>query len=314
MSHWRDRKFNPSAWGRRVSVSFAVVTLHITACLTAGEAAASPTSGEDDTQLSREVTDPVGVTQDSSSQAQSDADKAKELRATAEECFFEEDYEGALEAFSAAMELSPHSTDLFNMGRIHEEMGELPEALLRYEQFVTQPRIPLEERAAAADRIEVLRKLVQEDAPDSPTASARPDGMDTRADRDYEAQRRGQTRLFAAGVTLAGLGGALAVGGGVGFGIVARRNSDRIDDLSAGQNPGRLTLREAEDLEARGRDFEAMQVAAIATGGVLAGVGAIMAVIARRRLDRTERNYAQLRSISPVFSSQTLALQARWSF
>jgi len=149
MSHWRDRKFNPSARSRRASVSFAVVTLHITACLTAGDATASPTSGKDDSQLSREVTAPVAVTQDSPSQDQSNADKAKELRATAEECFFEEDYEGALEAFSAAMELSPHSTDLFNMGRIHEEMGELPEALLRYEQFVTQPRIPLEERAAA---------------------------------------------------------------------------------------------------------------------------------------------------------------------
>ena len=241
-------------------------------------------------------------------------DQARARRRDGEDRYFEGDYEGALQAFEDAHELSPHPTDLFNIGRIHEEMGQLPEALARYEAFVAQPNVPLEERAAAAERIEVLRKLVHEDEPPPPpAASVQPVGADPRDDADIESERRGQRRLRVAGITVAALGGAVALGGGVGFGIVARRSSDKIDDLSEGRNPSRLSLSEAEDLEARGRDFETMQIAAMATGAVMVGAGVAMVIVAHRRRVRSERA-RNLQTVSPFVSSGSLSLHAQWRF
>jgi tetratricopeptide (TPR) repeat protein len=245
----------------------------------------------------------------------SDEERARALRKEGEDLYFGGDYEGALRAFEDAQALSAHSTDLFNIGRIHEEMGQLPEALARYEEFVAQPNVPLEERAAAAERIEVLRKLVHKDDPPPPVStSVRPVGSDPRDDMAFEAEQRAQRRLRVAGITVAALGGAVAVGGGVGFGIVARRSSDKIDDLSDGRNPSRLSLSEAEDLEARGRDFETMQIAAMATGGVMVGAGVAMLIVAHRRRARFERARGNLQTVSPFVSSQSLSLHARWRF
>lgn len=246
----------------------------------------------------------------------SQEEQARALRRDGEDRYFEGDYEGALQAFEDARALSAHSTDLFNIGRIHEEMGQLPEALARYEEFVAQPNVPLEERAAAAERIEVLRKLVHEEEPAPPptTASVRPVGANPRDDVDYESDRRAQQRLRVAGITVAALGGAVAIAGGVGFGIVARRSSDKIDDLSEGRNPSRLSLSEAEDLEARGRDFETMQIAAMATGGVMVGAGVAMLVVAHRRRVRSERARSSLQTVAPFVSSRSLSLHAQWRF
>ncbi|MGH1346224.1 MAG: tetratricopeptide repeat protein [Nannocystales bacterium] len=307
------------ALGLRALTTAGTVAFYVASCLSPNAVLAAPAAeGEGESPGAARDEQPVGGVDTPDSEV-SDSGRAQALRRVAEDRFFEEDYEGALEAFSEAMELSPHSTDLFNMGRIHEEMGDLPEALQRYEQFVSQPRIPLEERAAAADRIEVLRKLVKDEEPASTAdsgdaaAAARADEL---ADRAYRDERRAQTRLLSAGAAVAALGAAVGVGGGVGFGIVARRNSDKIDDLSAGQNPGRLTLREAEDLEARGRDFETMQIAAMATGGAMLTAGVVMIIVAQERRSKADRARGRTsrRSISPVLSSRTVGVRARWSF
>ncbi len=258
------------------------------------------------------VTTPEPVEPTSPSEPVTDEARARELRRQAEDLYFAEDFAGALTAFEQAMKLSPHPTDLFNIGRIHEEMGQLPQALEHYEEFVEQPRIPLNERAAAAERIEVLRKLVAEPEPEPPPPSISPVAADPFADQAYEDEQRAQRRLRAAGITLAVLGGAVAVGGGLGFGLAARRSSDRIDDLSSGENPGRLSLEEAEDLEARGRDFETVQVAAMVTGGALAVAGVTMIALARRRA--TSSRNARLQALGPALGASSVSLRAQWSF
>ncbi len=236
-----------------------------------------------------------------------------ELRELAEQRYFEEDFAGALEAFERAAELAPHPTDLFNMGRIREEMGELEPALRLYEEFVSQPQIPLEERAAAAERIEVLRKVVK---PATPAQSDNPPPRraDGGANEDRGPEPEEHRALVISGITLSALGAAIAVGGGAGFGIAARRNSDRVDDLSGGQNPNRLTLREAEDLEAQGRDFEVLQIVSLVTGATIATLGTALLVTGLRRRAKSRRGTAHLKMVAPALSTRSLGLQTSWRF
>lgn len=287
---------------RRHSVPAIAVGLAL--CLPPLEAVAAP-EPEPDTSLSAD---------DASRQ-----EDARRLRAEAEERFFATDYDGALSAFQRAYELAPHPTDLFNMGRIHEEKGELAAALARYEEFVTQPRIRLEERAAAAERIKVLRMLVEDEARDDrrlvrerkderAPAPEDPAQDDLSGPRDSTAVGR---PLLVSGVVLTSIGAALALGGGLSFGLLARRDSDRIDALGEGQNPGRLSLSEAENLHARGRDFETLQIASLAAGVTLAGVGTglLVAGIVRRHRAQT-----RLEAVVPGVTPHMAGLQAQWRF
>lgn len=237
------------------------------------------------------------------------------LRSLAEQRFFENDFEGALEAFEKAAALEPHPTDVYNMGRIREEMGELEAALALYEAFVSQPKVPLEERAAAAERIELLRDVVEQVNPaDEDASEPEPAPAPQQGGLYDQAPDDGHRKLVVTGATLVGLGAVVAVGGGVGFGIAARRSSDKIQDLSEGQNPSRLTLEEAENLEARGRDFEALQITSWVTGGVVAAIGTTLLAVGLHRRSKDRRRTARLEAIAPAITQRSLGLQTSWKF
>lgn len=226
---------------------------------------------------------------------------ATTYRAEAETAFVEGDFEGAVEAFERAHETSPHPTDLFNLGRVREEQGELDSALAYYEEFAALPRLSLNQRQAAAERIEVLRRIV---AP-PPTAP----GPVTTGQSDASVQRDRSRPLIITGAVLAGVGTALAVSGGVGFGLVARRNTDEIDRVSDGQNPNRLTLSETEELHARGQNAEALQITFLAAGSAVAllGVGILAAGLVNRK--RTQNT-----AVVPVAGPRFAGMSARFSF
>lgn len=240
-----------------------------------------------------------------------DYEKAARLRKDAEDRFFEEDFDGAIANFEAAYELSPHPTDLFNMGRIHEEKGELELALRRYEQFVAQPKVSLEERSVAADRIKVLRVLVQEEQ-DAKRAADEPRSevvvTESRTQNDGELRKEGRPMVIS-GITLLSVGAALAAAGGLGFGLAARRQSDRVADLDTGRNPERLSLSEAEDIQARGKDLETFQIVSVAVGAgvVLAGAGLLAAGLVQRRKHRLE-------AFSPSFGPGFVGASTGWRF
>ncbi|MBL8942297.1 MAG: hypothetical protein JNK45_04070 [Myxococcales bacterium] len=234
-------------------------------------------------------------------------ERAAALRKQAEQKYFDDDFEGALEDFARAWELSPHPTDLFNMGRIHEEKGELVEAVRRYEQFVEQPRIPLEERALVAERLEVLRVLVAEQTAPSPPpprpTNTEQSGRTTMTD---DPRAKSVRPLVISGSTLAGVGAAIALAGGLGFGLAARRHSRRIDRLGDGSNPERLGLAEAEDLDARGRDLESLQIASVAAGAALVVLGAALLTTGLVRRRAAARN--------DHVTAHVLGLRSPWRF
>lgn len=238
-------------------------------------------------------------------------EKAARLRKEAEDRFFEEDFDGAIEKFEAAYELSPHPTDLFNMGRIHEEKGELAQALARYEEFVAQPKVSLEERGVAAERIKVLRVLVQEEqdaqrAAQAPAPMAAQPASNTSLD---DRSRRAGRPMVVSGITLMSIGAAVTAAGGLGFGLAARRQSDRVAALESGRNPDRLSLSDAEDIQARGKDFETLQIVSLAVGAgvLLAGAGLLAAGLVQRRKHRLE-------AFTPSFGPGFVGASTGWRF
>lgn len=239
-------------------------------------------------------------------------EEAKVLRAEAEEHFFRDEYDDAVQKFERAFGVAGHPSDLFNAGRVYEEKGDIVTALERYEQFAEQPRVALEDRAIAAKRIEVLRVLVDEggDGGGDENRSAPPPAMpagSTPADAPTPADT-GKPMIIAGGALL-GIGSAIAIAGGIGFGLAARRNSDKVDDLANGTNPDRVTLAEAEDLEAQGKDFAALQISFLVAGGAIAVVGAglLAGGIVRRK-------NARLRALGPSVGPRTVGINAIWRF
>ena len=226
-------------------------------------------------------------------------ERAEALRLEAIEAYNAGDLETTLEKFKAAYDVDPSPAFLFNVGRVYEEMGELERALDYYEKFARQPRLRLEEREQAAERIEVLRKLVSPDepAPDeggSPTTDDPPAPVGEEQDRAAVGPSR---PLIVAGASLLGVGAALALGGGLGLGFAARDRSDRVDAVTPGNNPEGLTLSELEDLDAQGRTFEVWQIVTAAGGGAVAVTGAVLLGVGLARRGKAKASAA----VRPVF-------------
>lgn len=235
------------------------------------------------------------------------ASEASEARRAAEAAFADERYDDAAEAFERAYATAPHPTDLFNLGRVREEQGALAAALEHYEAFAEQPRLSLAQRDAAAERIEVLRKLVQPEPASTPAPIVAPP---QNADSDVGPSRDNAGRpLIISGAVLTGVGVVTAVAGGVGFGLVARRNTDSLDRLSGGENPSRLTLAESEELHAQGRNAEALQITFLAAGSAVALAGvALLAVGIRAQRD------SQRASVTPTAGPGFAGVSSRWRF
>lgn len=248
--------------------------------------------------------------------AKTSSAKAGDLRQEAEERFFEEDYDAAIALFERAHALDSDPTDLFNIGRIYEQEGKLKRALEHYEQFAELPGLSLQERAAAAERIQVLRVLVAKDADAPPPAvpPRREDGTEgagflTGGTTSMSSDKPPGRPMVIAGASLLAVGAVAGLAGGVTFGMAARRRANQVKDLANGSNPGRLTLAEAEALDASGRDFSTLQITFVAVGGALAlgGAALLAAGLVRNRRVR-------LAGISPMIDSKMVALSGAWRF
>ncbi len=230
-------------------------------------------------------------------------DSADEIRRAAVQSFSQGDYPAAIEGFEAAHELSAEPTDLYNLGRIHEETGDLARALDHYERFVEQPHVALEERRVAAERIEVLRMLVEPETAEASTAINPSKPM-------VDDPRDANQPLVIAGSALLGVGVAAAAAGGIAFGVRGRRARDEVDGLTAGSNPGRLTLADAETLDARGRNADVLQTTFLVAGGVVAAVGISLLTVGMVRRSKKSRAPTINAALSPRYT----AVSATWRF
>jgi tetratricopeptide (TPR) repeat protein len=203
-------------------------------------------------------------------------DTEEAYAAAAIAAFKASDYEGAVANFERAYDKSNNPNYLFNIGRVYEEAGQIERAIEYYEQFVKQPGVDIEERGVAVERLEVLRKVVAETteqpAPEPVAPAADPTPAAPTEDPDAPRRRR----LLIAGASLAGIGGAALIGGGV-MGGLALADSNAITDET--------TVAAREDLASAGETKALTADILFAAGGVFAvtGIALIAVAVAGKR-------------------------------
>lgn len=216
--------------------------------------------------------------------------EAKHAYQRGRELYDAAEYEAALGAFLDAQRLYASPDHHFNIARCYE-------ALQRYELAVEYYQAYL--RSGPADRANIEVKIVNLQAivqatkgGEAPPPPPGADGTTTPAPGETTpTQPADETAppgraLVVTGAVLAGVGVALAVGGGVGAGVAARNRSDQVDDVFEGGNPDGLQLEEARSLDDDGRRFEAIQIATVAVGGVIAATGAVLLGLGVRKNKR----------------------------
>jgi len=106
-----------------------------------------------------------------------------------------------------------------------------------------------------------------------PPAAAASAPVMTPASSADEGPARRNARLVKAGIALVAVGGAIAIAGGIGFGVPAKGASDALVDAA--------NRRAAYDpsLQRNGQTYQEMMYVSIAAGSVVAVAGAVMAII-----------------------------------
>lgn len=205
--------------------------------------------------------------------------KAMEAYRRGEAAYKEKRYEEALAAFQEASSFYASPDFQYNIGRCYEN-------LQRYEDAVRSYEIYLRASPEAADsgdvreRIGRLRGLLeaQKAEAEQREKEAAKQPVAVPAQPVDEPPPPGRP-LVITGAVLTGIGAALAIGGGVGFGVVAADRSTELDDIQTGGNPDDATLADAQTVEDEGRRAEVGQIAMAAGGGALAVAGiALLAV------------------------------------
>lgn len=187
-------------------------------------------------------------------------------------------YEAALADFKEAATLYASPDFQYNIGLCYEKLGKYDEAVRAYVTYLkTKPDAA--DRPNVEDRISRLQKAIEEQKnepndPATPVAPVQPppDDPGPQEQADPDSGRP----LIIAGAALAGLGGAVALGGGIAFGALARQRSMQIDEIQTGGNPEDLGFSEAERIDREGKRLEGVQIGMVAGGAALAVTGAVL--------------------------------------
>jgi len=204
------------------------------------------------------------------------------------------DHAGAIEAFEAAYALDPDPNFLYNIGRIHEEAGDLENAIHYYRDFARKPSVPLELRRQALERIQVLRAVVEE-TQESPTVAEPPPPTATPTSQppaspnpappvERSRQDLPSRRMQWAGVGLLAVGGAVGIAAGV-LGGLAFRDSR---SLASTEEPERR-----DELRTRGQSRAAAADGLFIATAVVSVVGIVLTAVGASRLARRSSRQAR---------------------
>lgn len=236
---------------------------------------------------------------------------AAQLSAEGTAAFEAGELERALVLFHRAHELEPKPNLVFNIGRVHEELGQLEEAAEHYSEFLTQPGVDLETRQFAADRLAVIRKILaqaqadreaaeQKAAEEAEPAPAPPPAPVVVAPPPTPAPVPEQPpadprppKLRIAGAVLTGTGGLALIAGAALAGVSSSRVSaangeELVDDQNRLLNQARPLALGADVL--------------FITGGVVAVTGVTMLAVSYAKRNKQRSAWV------PMFDGRNAAL------
>jgi tetratricopeptide (TPR) repeat protein len=98
-----------------------------------------------------------------------DKERFESLSEEAAQYYAEGNFDKAISAFQAAYAVKPVSNILYNIGRIYERQGLLPEAISFYEKFVIAPNVDIRARQDAVERLKTLRDVLALSTPKNET-------------------------------------------------------------------------------------------------------------------------------------------------
>lgn len=200
-------------------------------------------------------------------------------------------YEAALADFKEAASLYASPDFQYNIGLCYEKLGKYDEAIRAFATYL-KAKPNAEDRPNVENRIRELQRDIEREKRDAEDAAAK---RQAQAEREPPPQEpttdeppghEGRT-LVIAGAALVGVGAAVALGGGIGFGVAASDQSLFVDEIQTGGNPEGFTFAEAEAFEADGQRFEAIQVGMAAAGSVVAVTGAVLLALGLRKRNKT---------------------------
>lgn len=208
-------------------------------------------------------------------------------------------YQDALTDFLEAASLYASPDFQYNIGLCYEKLDKPEEAISAFRTYL-KTKADARDRANVEDRIARLERMVQ----------MRKEGKDPGpiADQPPPRQQAGAPGkpLVITGAVLLGVGAAIAIGGGVGFGIGAKRKSDELDRIQGGGNPDDRSFDQAQDVESAGKKLELGQIVMAAVGGAVAITGVALLAVGVARNKAARKGTAA--RITPAFGGGALGL------
>lgn len=200
-------------------------------------------------------------------------------------------YEAALADFTEAASLYASPDFQYNIGLCYEKLGKYDEAIRAFSTYL-RAKPEAEDRPNVENRIQTLQAELerrkreaeaQATAPavTEPQPQPQPQPIEPTA-TDEPPSTTGRP-LIIAGAALAGVGVAVALGGGLAFGVAARKRSAAVEEVQTGGNPEELSFDETRELHRAGRRFEGMQIGLAAGGAVVAVTGAVLLALGLRK-------------------------------
>lgn len=212
--------------------------------------------------------------------SEEDDKRARELFIKADKMYGEGDYEGSLEAFSEAYELSGRAALLYNMANAHERLGEYDKALARLRTYL--PHAPKHQQAMLEKRMQSLQLRADEQRAKEEEAKAKAEEQkeEKAAEGDDGSQapidtEAGKSKPPYLGYALIGAG-ALGLGLGTYFGLQARDARAEAQDLCPDVNGAQRCTADARDAIDRDRSQSLKADLGFGLGLAAATVGVIL--------------------------------------
>ena len=189
------------------------------------------------------------------------------------------DYAKAAQLFQQAYELRAVSNILYNIGRIHEEAGNIDGAIEYYDRFVVAPNVQQAARKDALERLKTLREVkavrdqtavATQEAAEPATAPAEAQPAAPASEPVVVVEEAEPKKGRALGWALVGVGGASLLGSGV-FGVLAQSKFSTFEEAT--------TLQERRDAASAGRTNSVVADSLLVTGLVTAVVGGVVLLV-----------------------------------
>ena len=216
-------------------------------------------------------------------------------------------YRRALEAFQESHRLSGKAALLFNIGKCHEALGELGEAIASYRQYLgstgksdanIEARIKNLERRLEAQRATVAQSQPARVEPTDAAARPTPTAP---TDRPVSGQRLDWMTL--SGWSLVGLGAA-AVAAGIAMGVLAKKRASEVEDA---YRAGIHDWADIKSTEEEGKRFDIGMIVGLTLGIAAAGGGATLLYFSHRSERKISRRTL---SLTPMIHGDAVGFAA----